>query len=314
MISRLSTAVLSLLVLLSGAGPALAGAALFVTEPTAVRVSRIDASGARTTFATTPLANPLGLAFDKAGNLFVSETDQSIAGNPTGIIREFSSAGQDLGIFVPRVGGIRPDGLAFDAAGNLYTFITDESRIERFSPTGQDLGTFAGISSGKVGGLLAFDAAGNLYATTALGGNDAIVRFSPTGQDLGVFASGFSDIGGLAFDAAGNLYVSLYTSGQVERFSPTGQDLGVFASGDSLLPTGLAFDQAGNLYVADDRGGTIERFSPAGQDLGTFATGLLNPRALAFASPQAVPEPAGLTLLATGLGVLMGFRHRLRPA
>jgi DNA-binding beta-propeller fold protein YncE len=55
-------------------------------------------------FATTGLSAPAGLAFDKQGNLYVSN-----AGD--GTIRKFSRNGEDLGYFA--TGMVTPIGLAF---------------------------------------------------------------------------------------------------------------------------------------------------------------------------------------------------------
>jgi hypothetical protein len=97
------------------------------------------------TFASAGLNQPLGLALDRSGNLYVANVAD-------GTIRKFSPTGQDLGIFAST--GLRfPAGLAFDRSGNLFVANgqqrpgqTDYS-IRKFSPTGQDLGDFAVLST-----------------------------------------------------------------------------------------------------------------------------------------------------------------------
>lgn len=56
-------------------------------------------------FAATGLSTPAGLAFDKHGNLYVSNRGD-------GTIRKFSPSGADLGYFAT-TGMITPVGLAF---------------------------------------------------------------------------------------------------------------------------------------------------------------------------------------------------------
>ena len=59
----------------------------------------------RWSVATTGLSTPAGLAFDKDGNLYVSNRGD-------GTIRKFSRSGADLGYFAT-TGMITPVGLAF---------------------------------------------------------------------------------------------------------------------------------------------------------------------------------------------------------
>ena len=145
-------------------------------------------------FATAGMDHPEGLAFDKAGNLYV-------ANNYGNTVREFSPTGQDLGNFATGAG---PSPLAFDTAGNLYLGLQGGSGnpanlIEKYSKTGTDLGAFA--STGINGpAALAFSSAGDLYLANAVGGS--VRHFSSTGQDLGDFASGLSFPIGLAISSS----------------------------------------------------------------------------------------------------------------
>ena len=172
------------------------------------------------TFASTGLSNPLGLALDRSGNLYVANVGSST-------IRKFSPTGQDLGLFASLLGIGCPTGLAVDRSGNLLVADLCVSVVREFSPTGQDLGTFASTGLSNPEGL-AFDSAGDLFVSNT--GSDTIRKFSPTGQDLGLFAStGLHFPAGLALDRSGNLYVANEGSNTIRKFSPTGQDLGDFA-------------------------------------------------------------------------------------
>ena len=100
-------------------------------------------------FASTGLSNPQGLAFDTAGDLLVSNTDN---GGPfRNTIRKFSPTGEDLGTFAST--GLRfPAGIAVDRAGNVLV-ANEEQRpgqidysILSFSLTGEDRGDFVVIS------------------------------------------------------------------------------------------------------------------------------------------------------------------------
>jgi sugar lactone lactonase YvrE len=201
-------------------------------------------------------------------------------------IREFSLAGQDLGIFAS-AGLNNPYGLALDRSGNLFVANLGSNTIHEFSPTGQDLGIFASVGLNEPIGL-AFDSEGNLFVSNL--GDNTIHKFSQTGEDLGVFASllGIGCPVGLAVNRLGTVLVADLCSSVIRKFSATGHDLGIFAAAGLSNPFGLAFDASGNLFVSNtDNGGTfrntIHKFSPTGKDLGTFAsTGLGFPTGLVF--------------------------------
>jgi hypothetical protein len=63
-------------------------------------------------FASSGLSGPLGLAFDRFGNLYVANIFRNT-------IRELSPTGQDLGIFASTGLGF-PAGLVVERSGNLF--------------------------------------------------------------------------------------------------------------------------------------------------------------------------------------------------
>lgn len=88
----------------------------------------------RTLFATGVDLDPRGLAFDRAGNLYVANQ----LGNT---VQRFSTDGIPLGTFA--AAGLKdPFALAFDAAGDLYISNQSDGAIRRYSSSGADLGTF----------------------------------------------------------------------------------------------------------------------------------------------------------------------------
>ena len=200
-------------------------------------IYKFTSNGASSTFAGG-LDGPEGLAFDSAGNLFVS-----IGGN----IYEFTPAGVRSTFASGTFGA-----LAFDAAGNL--FVADGGSIYKFAPGGTR-STFASGTSGA----LAFDAAGNLFVAA-----DAIYKFTPDGV-RSTFASGLSYPYALAFDSAGNLFVTDWgnpgVAGYVYKYTSDGVR-STFA--ELSAPLGLAFDAAGNLLVMDEDSGKIYKYTPNG--------------------------------------------------
>jgi sugar lactone lactonase YvrE len=212
-------------------------------------------------------ANPTGLVFDDAGNLYVSSDrphDYSILKfAPDRTVSIFANSSLN-----------GPHGLVFDTAGNLYVANMSNNTVVKFTPDG--VGTvFADGTDGLAQPFdVAFDAAGNLYVSNGNGGPEGtgrVLKFTPDGVGSVFADSGFHRAVGLAFDVAGNLYVSNMDSNTIEKFAPDGTDLGVFASTGLNEPFGLMFDSAGNLYAANRGNDTIEKFSSTGIDLGVFA-------------------------------------------
>ena len=187
--------------------------------------------------SSTGLKWPRDLAFDSAGNLYVSN-----GGNNT--IKKFTPDG--VGSVFASTGLYNPMGLAFDNAGNLYA--------ANYRPAGWEVGILK-FTPGGVGSLfvrtglvypvgLAFDSAGNLYAANQYSSH--IEKYSPTGADLGVFAkSGLSSPFGLAFDKAGNVYVvnqTSYPPGYITMITADGIS-SLFVNTASRLPMFIAIKQ-----------------------------------------------------------------------
>ena len=145
----------------------------------------------------TGLVDPVGLALDSAGNLYVAngQGNNILKFTPGGVSSVFAA------------GLSNPYGLAFDSAGNLYVSNWGNSTVDKISPGGS-VSLFASTGLDYPQGM-AFDSAGDLYVANWGDFNGTIEKFSSTGTNLGVFASvGGGEPQGLAFDSEGNLYVA----------------------------------------------------------------------------------------------------------
>lgn len=95
-------------------------------------ILKFNSSGNQSTFASSGLDIPTGLALDSGGNLYVAN-----GGNNT--IEEFNSSASGS-VFATASSGLNfPIGLAFDTRGDLFVANSGNNTIEEFnlSRTGQ---------------------------------------------------------------------------------------------------------------------------------------------------------------------------------
>ncbi|MGA3267449.1 MAG: hypothetical protein ABSE16_11570 [Verrucomicrobiota bacterium] len=232
-------------------------------------------NGSQSVYASGFSGDEEGLAFDRFGNLYVSD-----AGNNC-IYKITTTGGQSTfasGLNTPR-------GLVFDSAGNLYQSDAGSGNIYKYTPSGVQ-STFASGLGWPMS--LAFDPAGNLYEADWDSGN--LYKFATNGAQT-TFASGLNEPWGLAFDSAGNLYESDFGTGNIYKFATNGVQ-STYASGMDE-PEGMGFDSAGNLYVANQGNGNVYQIAPGGTPV-VFASGLDNPAALVVQAPPTLTADVAL--------------------
>ena len=212
------------------------------------------------TFATG-LTGVRGLAFDRAGNLFVGQEDKIIRITPSGFMSDFA-----LGVHGPNY-------LAFDSVGDLYASDRD-GNVVRFKPYGTRSFFVTGLE--KPTGL-AFDTNGNLFVADYA--KNALYKITPSGLKS-TFVAGLSGPDGVTFDRFGILYVTNAGTGTIEAFTPVGSRF-THALGLSS-PGGLAFDTADNLFVADKGTNRIVEFASTATTGVGYASNLGTPLQLAF--------------------------------
>jgi streptogramin lyase len=200
------------------------------------------------------LADPVGLAFDASGNLFVANRANDTvvmftpdlrltSGNPTPAVTISSNTGS-LGI---------PGPIAFDASGSLWV-TNGAGTIVRF---GASQLTSSGspvpevtIDDGAGGNLvnpsgLAFDAAGDLWVADFAG--TPIVKFVDPGSLAGavnptpaVTLTGVANSSGVLFDNSGSLWVLSFASNVLFRFNSPGLLSGAVSPAADAMIDGAA--------------------------------------------------------------------------
>jgi sugar lactone lactonase YvrE len=190
------------------------------------------------------LIAPQGVAIDKAGNLYIADSDNGrirMVAAQTGVITTIAGPGSsnNLGDGGPATSAdVNPYGMAFDSAGNLYFADVNHNRIRMISAATGDISTVAG------GG------------TTGQLGDGGLATAATLNEPFDV-----------KLDSAGNLYISDYGNARIRKVA-AGTGListiagnGVFGdTGDGSPatvaqidnPAGIAVDGAGNVYLSND--------------------------------------------------------------
>jgi len=209
---------------------------------------------------TNDFLYPQGMAFDKAGNLFVSSGgDNSIYKFTTNGTRSLFASGLHS-----------PAGLAFDQMGNLFEADEIGSNIYKFTATGTRTTFASGL--GFIFGL-AFDRTGNLFGVSWASSN--IYEFAPGGKQT-LFASlpdNCRETVGIAFDTTGNLFVTSTPnggSGTIFEIT-TNKTITVLASQLQSELRSIAFDRGGNLFASEYYGRSLLEFKKCLD--GTLSTG-----------------------------------------
>jgi len=201
---------------------------------------------------TARLNKPAGVAFDRTGLLYISDTINNRVRrvNADGTIATF--AGSGVRGYYGDGGNARqahlslPQGLAFDNLGNLYIADAGNNVIRKVTPTGV-ISTIAGS------GIKGF------------------------GGDNGpALQAAFNSPTGLAVDGLGALYIADRFNHRIRRVSPegivvtiAGDGIGGFAGDGGPAsaarlnnPAGIAVDSRGQVYVADTDNNRVRRLSP----------------------------------------------------
>jgi sugar lactone lactonase YvrE len=200
------------------------------------------------------LQEPVGIAFDAAGNLYFADRDNHAVRkvDASGIILTVAGTGEPgySGDGGPAVAAQleRPQDVAVDEGGNLYITDSVNNRIRRVDIAGT-ITTFAGTGESGYSG-------DGGPATDAMLANPVEVVIARSGE---VYFSSDDNHAVRKVDA----------NGIISTVAGTGEpgfagDGGPATEAQLQFPSGIVFDGAGNLYIGDSTNHRIRAVTPEG--------------------------------------------------
>jgi len=210
--------------------------------------------------ALTPASNPVGVAIDGNGNIWVTEF-------ATNAVQECNPAGQILAT-IALTGAAKPEGITLGPDGNMYVAEFGTNAVEEISPTTQALvGAPIAVNAGPKG---ITSAGGSLWVTNSTA--DTVQEISPATHGLA------ATIGGLTASAAptgitagpnNTVWFTETGTSQIGEINTTTATLTNAAfltnvSATNYMPVGIAQGSDGNIWftmqvVAGATAGTLPR-------------------------------------------------------
>ena len=195
----------------------------------------------------TGLHNPVGVAVDSAGTVYVADS------NNDRVLKLAARIKRPDGAAIHR--SPRTARVAVDSAGTVYVADSDSGVLMLTAgSTTQKVLPFTGRKSPSLSNPngLAVDSAGSVYITDI--GDPRVLKLSPGSSTQTVLPftfGGHSQGIWVAVDSAGNVYVTNFDENSVLRLAAGSNDQTVLPFSGLLGPYGLALDSAGTVYVAD---------------------------------------------------------------
>jgi sugar lactone lactonase YvrE len=285
----------------------------YISDPQNSKIRKMTADGTVSTYtgmagpgytngnlSTAKFGNPYDVAFDKAGNMYVTDLGlnniRKIASD--GTVSNFAgdilgnSGSTDATGTAARFN--RPIGIALDANDNVFVVDAQNNKIRKITPAGVVTSLAGSGSMGSADGngaaasfnvpySIVIDAGGNLYVTDA--GNNKIRKITQAGDvttfagsgaagsadGLGTAAS-FKNPAGITIDQAGNFWVTdnngrirmITLAGAVYTLAGNGNNSSVDGIGNFSSfsnPLGIDADTGGVLMVVDNTTNKIRKIT-----------------------------------------------------
>ena len=221
---------------------------------------------------TWTVANPMGVALDGLGNVYVTDDtlDEVDAFNSTGtLLGQWGIQGPGNGQFN------EPEGIAVDNHGNVYVADSGNNRVQIFNTSGNYLGQWGQVGSGLgqfqyPSGIAVNPAGTNIFVSDS--DNGRVQVFNPQGTALAQFGNGvLNQPWGIAVDSIGRIYVADFGNSTVDVFNPQYQLQAQWAIPQTSNLQAAEFVAVGGngvVYVSDSFG-SVGMFDTYGNWLGS---------------------------------------------
>lgn len=207
---------------------------LFVADRGNNAIRELDLGAGQTlTFATAGVNQPVGVAVDKSGDIFV--LNQGDGSN--GSIAEYDMFGDFLGYLA--TGLVNAQGMALDSVGNIYVTVQFNTVLQISSAGAQATIAVIPTANTLLRGITIMD---NGFLAVADFNNDGIYTIDPSNGDL---SANFSRLTG--FNGAGDHFGPA-------AFAKFNQPFGVAAAGNNFL---VVSDYGNNRVKVVDATGTV---------------------------------------------------------
>jgi len=200
--------------------------------------------------------NHTGLAFDKAGNLYIAQRESRILLRVNPELTIYDSLLLDTGF----VDEFTPSRLAIDNSGNLFVIDQKHKIVGQFDSSGKFIRKITDKLRRPDGIYLGFSNV--LYIADK--GIDPLLQYSLAGKYIGNLSrpedpakqSNYS-ASGLAVDQRGWLYTLDITHNKLISFDPTGVIRSEWAPDSPFFPRDIVIDKYDNIYISESGSGRI---------------------------------------------------------
>ncbi|MDD2815965.1 MAG: SMP-30/gluconolactonase/LRE family protein [Thiotrichaceae bacterium] len=291
---------------------------VYIADPANNRIRKIDQStsnistiagmgtsgysGDGSAATSAKLNNPLGVAVDSGGNVYIVDTSNNrirkidkitsnistIAGTGITTYSGDGSAAASATLYYPA-------GVSVDSSDNVYIADANNNRIRKIDKITGNISTIAGTGSTGYSGDgsaainatlyypngAAADSAGNVYIADPY--NYSLRKIDKSTGNISTIASGYSL--GVAVDSFDNVYLADSAGNRIRKIDNTGNISTIAGTGTSgysgnaglatnatlNYPNGVAVDSNGNVYIADTSNHSIRKIDKTTGNISTIA-------------------------------------------